>query len=168
MLKTCIRWSLIVLVGCLAGVGALMLLKTTIYPRVNDHYEPSIAVNEAENLSDVDTVNKLLTLYLDHYKQKPLFDDQRIKDYNHIGVSKLEYTGKGGEEAFLVHYRVCQHVWNDYWELGLQEREGMFEQCHFVLLIKENGQFRLKILGLEPPVQPSKNERDQTTDKPSQ
>ncbi len=55
-----------------------------------------------------------MTLYLEHYKAKPVFDDQKIKAYKNIEARVAKGTESvSGKTAFIVSYEVQQHFWND-------------------------------------------------------
>jgi len=133
------------------GLLVIVFLKTQVYQSVEDHYEPTISLNEVDNLSNTEIVEKLFTIYLEHYKDKPIFNDQRIKDYKFIGTSERYAVADG--IAFSVTYSIQQHLWNDYWEIGNgQVKDGMVEKFRYVSLVKEKDQFRLKLMGIEPPI----------------
>lgn len=133
----------------LFAVLGLVFLKTQIYTTF-EHYEPTISLNEVVDLSNTEIVEKLLIRYLEHYKDKPIFDEQRIKEYKLIGASEKYAVAEG--TAFFVTYSFQQHFWNDYWGIGNhQTTDGMIKRSRYVSLIKEKDQFRLKIMGLEPP-----------------
>jgi hypothetical protein len=87
-------------------------------------------------------------MYLEHYKDKPIFNDQNIEDYKLIGTTPIKYAVADGT-AFSVSYLIQQHFWNEYWGIGSsgQEKDGMTRQMVFVSLIKEKEQFRLKVKG---------------------
>ena len=130
---------------------AIVFLKTQVYKSVDDYYEATISLNEVAELSNTEIVEKLLTMYMEHYKHKPIFNDQRIKYYTIIKVSELKYAVADGT-AFMVEYLIQQHFWNEYWEVGGGKAiDGMVEKLVFVSLIKEKDQFRLKINGTIPP-----------------
>lgn len=88
-------------------------------------------------------------MYLEHYKDKPIFNDQRIEDYKFIGTTERRTVANG--IAFSVTYSIQQHFWNDYWEIGGYEKDGIVRHFVFVCLTKEKDQFRLKITGTAPP-----------------
>ena len=127
----------------------ILFLKTQVYQSDNEYYEPTISLNEVDNLSNTEIVEKLFIIYLEHYKEKPIFNDQRIKDYKFIGTTERYAVVDG--VAFSVTYSIQQHFWNEYWEIGGQAVDGMVKKFRYVSLIKEKDQFRLKIMGLEPP-----------------
>ena len=129
---------------------AIIFLKTQVYQTVNDHYKPTIALNEVADLSNTEIVEKLFTMYMEHYKDKPVFNNQRIKDYKFIGTTERCAVANG--TAFSVTYSIQQHFWNDYWEMGGYEKDGMVRHFVFVCLTKEKDQFRLEITGTAPPI----------------
>jgi hypothetical protein len=143
LFKKAIRF---VLFTILFIVVSLIILKSP-YPS-NDRYEPTISINEVENLSNTEIVEKLLIMYLEHYKAKPIFDDQRIKDCKIIDVEEL-YAVDGGI-GYKLEYLVGQHFWNDYWEKNRRMKDGMAKEYRFAKLIKEEDQFKLKLLGTAP------------------
>jgi hypothetical protein len=89
-------------------------------------------LNEVVDLSNTEIVEKLFIRYLEHYKDKPIFDEQRIKDYKVIGTSQKYDIADGA--AFSVSYLVEQHFWNEYWEIGGHAEGGMVR--HFVFVEK--------------------------------
>ncbi|WP_199883975.1 hypothetical protein [Anaerosinus massiliensis] len=129
---------------------AIFFLKTQVYQSVDDHFESKISLSKVNNLSNTEIVEKLFTMYLEHYKGKSIFDNQRIKDYKNIKVTEEKYVTDG--TAFSVSYLVQQHFWNEYWEVGGKAKDGMIRQFVFVSLIKEKDQFRLKLNGTAPPI----------------
>jgi hypothetical protein len=131
------------------GLFTIIFLKVQ-YEGPDEYYEPTISLNQVGKLSNVEIVEKLFTMYLEHYKAKPIFYNQRIKDYTVKNVSEVDYVTDG--TAFSVSYLVKQHLWNDGWEIGSRYSEGgMVKKFVYVSLIKEKEQFKLKIKGLEPP-----------------
>jgi hypothetical protein len=133
------------------GLLAIIFLKEHVYPQSTfDHFEATISLNEVDNLSNTEIVEKLFTMYLEHYKDKPIFDEQRIKDYKDIQVEEEKYVTDG--TAFSVSYLVKQHLWNVYWEIGGKEKGGMVEQFVFVTLNIEKEQFRMEVNGTSPPI----------------
>ena len=131
------------------AVPILYFLKPQVYKTVEDHYKPTIALNEVVDLSSTEIVEKLFIRYLEHYKDKPIFDEQRIKDYKIIAVSEVTYETDG--IMFEVLYSIRQHFWNEYWEIGVHKEDGMAKTHIYVSLIKEKDQFRLKLMGGLPP-----------------
>lgn len=114
-----IRGILFIIFFIAVSLLAVIFLKTQIYPTVVDRYEPTISANEVDNVSNTEIVEKLLTLYLEHYKAKPIFDDQRIKSYKNISARVAKGTASvAGRAAFIVSYEIQQHFWNEYWQLG--------------------------------------------------
>ncbi|WP_144408464.1 hypothetical protein [Pelosinus fermentans] len=144
-----------IIVFATVSLLVIIFLKTQIYQSINDRYEPTISVNEVDNLSNTEIVEKLLTLYLEHYKAKPVFDDQKIKAYKNIEARVAKGTESvAGRTAFIVSYEVQQHFWNEYWQLGggrTLKEGGRAVILHYAILMKENDHFRLKMKGLEPP-----------------
>jgi hypothetical protein len=133
----------------LFAVLGLVFLKTQVYTTF-EHYEPTISLNEVIGLSNTEIVEKLFIRYLEHYKDKPIFDDQRIKEYKFVGSSE-KFAAEEGTVFFLT-YSFKQHFWNDSPGVpGHRTSDGMLTTSRYVSLIKEKDQFRLKIMGLEPP-----------------
>jgi hypothetical protein len=137
-----------VLFTILLLVASLIILKFAYLN--NDRYEPTISINETEDLSNTEIAEKLLIMYLEHYKAKPEFDNQKIKYYKIEGV-KENYAAEEGGIAFSVSYLIKQQFWNDYWDFSGYTKDDMEKHFHFVTLVKEKDQFRLEIWGLEPP-----------------
>ena len=133
----------------LFAVLGLVFLKTQVYTTF-EHYEPTISLNEVVDLSNTEIVEKLFVRYLEHYKDKPIFDGQRIKDYKIIAVSEVTYATDG--IMLVVLFSIRQHFWNAYWEIGVHEEDGMVTNHIFVSLIKEKDQFSLKLMGGLPPI----------------
>ena len=133
----------------LFAVFGLVFLKTQVYTTF-EHYEPTISLNEVIGLSNTEIVERLFTRYLEHYKDKPIFDEQRIKDYKIIAVSEVTYETDG--IMFEVLYSIRQHFWNEYWEIGVHKEDGMAKSHIYVSLIKEKDQFSLKLMGGFPPI----------------
>jgi len=132
----------------LFAVLGLVFLKMQVYKTV-EQYEPTISLNEVVDLSNTEIVDKLFVRYLEHYKDKPLFDEQRIKDYKIIAVSEVKYATDG--IMLEVLYSIRQHFWNAYWDIGIHEEDGMVTNHIYVSLIKEKDQFSLKLMGGLPP-----------------
>lgn len=129
---------------------SLVFLKTQVYNTVDNFHKPTISINEVDNLSNTEIVEKLFTMYMEHYKDKSIFDGQRIKDYKNIKANE-EYAVVDGT-AFFVTYSFEQHFWNEYWETcGHLATDGTMKSACYVILVKEQNQFRLDIKGLEPP-----------------
>lgn len=121
-----------------------------MYNTIDNFHEPTIFLNEVTDLSNTEIVEKLFTIYLEHYKDKPILDEQRIKVYKYIGASEKYAIAEG--EVFFVTYSFEQHFWNEYWEIGgHQTTDGMTQKSRYVVLIKEKDQFRLDIHGIDPP-----------------
>jgi len=139
----------------LFAVLGLIFLKTQVYTTF-EHYEPTISLNEAIDLSNSEIVEKLFIRYLEHYKDKPIFDDQRIKEYKFVGSSEKFAAEEG--TVFFVTYSFQQHFWNDSPGVaGHRTADGMLTTSRFVILIKEKDQFRLHITSLEPPKRKNNN-----------
>lgn len=145
-----IRISLFIILFTVLSLLAIVFLKIQ-YETNNESYELTISLNEAVGLSNTEIVEQLLTQYFEHYKDKPLFNNQRIKEYKITHVSEVSYVADG--RAFTIEYLIQQHFWNDYWEIGgsRHEKNGMLEKLRYVRLNKEKDQFRLQVMGLEPP-----------------
>ena len=141
---------LVTILFVVLGSLVIVFLKTQVYRSTDDHYKPIISLNEVVDLSNTEIVEKLFTMYMEHYKDKPIFDEQRIKEYKLIGVSEVKYITDG--TAFSVSYLVEQHFWNEYWEIGGHAEDGMVRHFVFVCLTKEKDHFIMTDMGTAPPI----------------
>ena len=142
--------GLFIILFAVLSLLAIIFLKMQ-YETANEYYEPTISLSEAVGLSNTEIVEQLLTQYFEHYKGKPLFNNQRIKEYKITHVSEVSYVTDG--TAFTIGYLIQQHFWNEYWEIGgsRHEENGMLKKFRYVRLNKEKDQFRLQVMGLELP-----------------
>jgi len=139
---------LFILLFILIFVGLLTAIKNMQIVKVVEVLEPTIFLNEANDLSDAEIVNNLFIMYLEHYKAESILNDKRIIDYKDIKVR--EVTGLNYKAVFVVSYSVQQHFWSSYWTAGngyVEDNGWILRKSYYVSLIKEKEQFRMKIIG---------------------
>lgn len=112
----------------------------------NEVFEPTISLNEVNNLPDTEIVKKLFIMDLEHCKDRSIFSDIKIFDYKDVEVRKVNYPKD--DSIYSVVYSV--RSFSPYWEAGnghIDSYGWILNKFTYVHLIKDNELFRLKYRG---------------------
>ncbi|VBB09181.1 Hypothetical protein LUCI_4467, partial [Lucifera butyrica] len=115
----------------------------------NAKFEPRVSLSEVNGLSDTDVVNRLFILYLDHFKEKSIFNGEKIVAYKDVKARKVPHVNGYGD-LYSVSYSVQETFWGSYWEAGnghIAEDSWILGKSFVVELTKENGEAKLRIIG---------------------
>lgn len=162
-----------------AFIGGTLLWSITSTPDKveKEPYDPLIAQEAVQGLSEAEIVNKLVAMYLAHYQSQSLPETEQLTAYNVSKVRKPDnipmyietkfiHLGNGDPRIIIYYadYSVQTRTsrWDDKGEYasnyswmmdgnsGHAEADNWISKGSYFQLLQEAGHYRLKMLPIEP------------------